>query len=294
MQALLLGVKQVMFSLVQSSLQLCQFLLKYFALLSHQHYFRTFIPAFKTGFTQVVFCFCFAASLSSMILSNHIILQFTQPFFFFILMNPFTAPTTSFHSLLSPFSSSFLSTPSLFQPVKFPCCKAHIYMPANSVSDGPVTILLSRPCILIEILSRAHVKGEKGRNDFKFGAFIGRFLSDCMASIAVTGLKFFRFFSPFSFKVGFTVTPVFFWVFSLTQQHHLFVSMRQFSFEEEKKTESAPLPDLFPSAAAGTPLSASLPLVWPSSSARWRLWSVLCSSLLPAPAMQTMSMSQSL
>ena len=100
-------------------------------------------------------------------------------------------------------------------------------------------------------------------------------------------------FFPFSFKVGFTVTQVFCWVFSLTQQHHLFVSMRQFSFEEEKKTESAPLPDLFPSAAAGTPLSASLPLAWPSSSARWHLWSGLCSSLLPAPAMQTMSVSQS-
>ena len=45
--------------------------------------------------------------------------------------------------------------------------------------------------ILIEILSCAHVKGEKGLNDFKFGAFIGRFLSDGMASMAVTGLKFY-------------------------------------------------------------------------------------------------------
>ena len=47
---------------------------------------------------------------------------------------------------------------------------------------------------LIEILSRAHVKGGGGGgglNDLKFGAFIGRFLSDGMASIAVTGLKFY-------------------------------------------------------------------------------------------------------
>ena len=33
-------------------------------------------------------------------------------------------------------------------------------MPANSVFDGPVTNLLSVLCILIEVLSRAHEKGE--------------------------------------------------------------------------------------------------------------------------------------
>ena len=124
---------------------------------------------------------------------NHIISQFTQPFFFFILMDPFTAPTTSFHSLLSPFSSSFLWTPSLPQPVKFPCCKAHIHMPANSISDGPVTILLSRPCGFFNRnpFTCSCEGGGGGLNDFKFGAFIGRFLSDGMASIAVTGLKFY-------------------------------------------------------------------------------------------------------
>ena len=36
------------------------------------------------------------------------------------------------------------------------------YMPANSVFDGPVTNLLSVLCILIEVLSRAHEKGEVG------------------------------------------------------------------------------------------------------------------------------------
>ena len=70
-----------------------------------------------------------------MILSNHIISQFTQPFFFFILTNPFTAPTTSFHSLLSPFSSSFLRTPSLPQPHHFTVYSAlfllHSYEPLH-------------------------------------------------------------------------------------------------------------------------------------------------------------------
>ena len=38
------------------------------------------------------------------------------------------------------------------------------------------------------ILSRAHVKGKKGLNDFKFGPFIGHFQSDDTASMAVKGL----------------------------------------------------------------------------------------------------------
>ena len=43
--------------------------------------------------------------------------------------------------------------------------------------------------ILIEILSRDYVKGGKGRNDFKFGTFVGRFSSDGAANLAVKGLK---------------------------------------------------------------------------------------------------------
>ena len=34
-------------------------------------------------------------------------------------------------------------------------------MPADSIFDGPVTNLLSTLCILIQILSPAHAKGEK-------------------------------------------------------------------------------------------------------------------------------------
>ena len=62
-------------------------------------------------------------------------------------------------------------------------------MPADNVFDGPVTSLLSTLCILIEILSPAHAKGEKSLNDFKFGTFAGRFPSDGAASMAVKGLK---------------------------------------------------------------------------------------------------------
>ena len=64
----------------------------------------------------------------------------------------------------------------------------HLYTSANSISDGPMTNLLSTLCILAEVLSRAHAKGGKGLNDFKFGTFIGRFQSDCKASMAVKGL----------------------------------------------------------------------------------------------------------
>ena len=61
-------------------------------------------------------------------------------------------------------------------------------MPANSIFDCPVTTLLSILCSLREVLSRAHVKGGIGLNNFKFGTFIGRFQSDDMASMAVKGL----------------------------------------------------------------------------------------------------------
>ena len=32
----------------------------------------------------------------------------------------------------------------------------HTYTPANSISDGPITNLLSILCILVEVFSRAH------------------------------------------------------------------------------------------------------------------------------------------
>ena len=60
-----------------------------------------------------------------------------------------------------------------------------MYMPANSIFDGPITNLLSVLCILVEILSCAHVKRGKSCNDFKFGTSIGSFLSDGAASVAV-------------------------------------------------------------------------------------------------------------
>ena len=41
---------------------------------------------------------------------------------------------------------------------------------------------------MIEVLSPAHAKGDKGLSNFKFGAFIGRFLSDNATSMAVKGL----------------------------------------------------------------------------------------------------------
>ena len=55
--------------------------------------------------------------------------------------------------------------------------------------DGRVTNLLSIQRILIEIFSRAHAKGKKDLNGFKFGTFAGRFPSDDGASMAVKGLN---------------------------------------------------------------------------------------------------------
>ena len=62
---------------------------------------------------------------------------------------------------------------------------------AKSTFDGPITDLLSILCILIEVLSHPHAKG-KSLNDFKFGAFTGRFLSNGAASMAVKVLMFQR------------------------------------------------------------------------------------------------------
>ena len=64
------------------------------------------------------------------------------------------------------------------------------YTPADSMSDGPVTNLLSVLWILTEVLSRAHAQGTGrggGRgeplNNLKFGSFIGRFSNDDAASV---------------------------------------------------------------------------------------------------------------
>ena len=66
----------------------------------------------------------------------------------------------------------------------------HTYTPVNSIVDGSVTTLLSLLCILTEVLSRAHAKGQtKSPNDFRFGTPTGRFPSDGAASMAVKGLK---------------------------------------------------------------------------------------------------------
>ena len=65
----------------------------------------------------------------------------------------------------------------------------HTYTPENSIFDGPVTYLLSILCILVEFLSRAHAKEEKGLNDLKFGTVIGRFASGTLATMAVKGLR---------------------------------------------------------------------------------------------------------
>ena len=44
-------------------------------------------------------------------------------------------------------------------------------------------------CILTEILSGAHPKGQKSYNDFRFCTSISRFASDGAASMAEKGLK---------------------------------------------------------------------------------------------------------
>ena len=86
-------------------------------------------------------------------------------------------------------SPSLSLTPSLPLPVKFLGRKVHTYTPANSIFDSPITNLLSVLRILIETLSRVHAKGGKGLNDFRSGAFTGRFQSDSAESTAVKGLS---------------------------------------------------------------------------------------------------------
>ena len=66
----------------------------------------------------------------------------------------------------------------MLQPVISPGYKVHTYASSNSIFDGLVINLLSILCILIEILSRVHAKGQKRRNDFRCGTPVGRFPSD--------------------------------------------------------------------------------------------------------------------
>ena len=64
----------------------------------------------------------------------------------------------------------------------------HIYVPANGIFDGPITNPLLALCILIEILSRTHTKGEKAVIVPNLALF-GRFPSDGAACMAVKGLR---------------------------------------------------------------------------------------------------------
>ena len=69
----------------------------------------------------------------------------------------------------------------------------HTYTPVNSISDGPVTTLLSVLCVLYcEVPSRVHAKTEKSLNDFKFGTSVGRFSSDGAGKHGSEGVKFVR------------------------------------------------------------------------------------------------------
>ena len=66
----------------------------------------------------------------------------------------------------------------------------HRNRPANSLFDGPVTTLISVPCILVDVLSRAHTKkGGGSLNDLKSAISVGRFSRDGAASTAVKGLN---------------------------------------------------------------------------------------------------------
>ena len=51
-------------------------------------------------------------------------------------------------------------------------------MPTNGIFDGPVTSLLSKLCILIEVLSCAHAKGEKALMTSNLALLLVFFQSD--------------------------------------------------------------------------------------------------------------------
>ena len=64
----------------------------------------------------------------------------------------------------------------------------HTYTPANSIFDGPITNLLSVLSILIDVLSRAHAKGEKALMISNLALLLVIFRVAGEASMAVNGL----------------------------------------------------------------------------------------------------------
>ena len=93
--------------------------------------------------------------------------------------------------------SSWILTPSLPQPHNIPGLKSvHLHLCKQYICWSSKNIL-SVLCILIEVLSHAHLKRGGGGGgggafqvfkDFKSDTFTGDFPSDSMASMAVKGL----------------------------------------------------------------------------------------------------------
>ena len=93
------------------------------------------------------------------------------------------------------FTTSAYAIP--FKPLTVPARKfsglkrAHIHA-ANSILDGPVTILLSVLCILVKSFHVLRRRGGKAfMISFKFGTSIGCFSIDGAVSTAMKGLKLF-------------------------------------------------------------------------------------------------------
>ena len=66
------------------------------------------------------------------------------------------------------------------------------YTPPNSIFDGPITNVLSILCVLIELLSRAHMMGTKKKKNSLNGfnlALYCRLPSEGAASMTVNGLN---------------------------------------------------------------------------------------------------------
>ena len=65
------------------------------------------------------------------------------------------------------------------QGLLFSACSVWVVVQISGLksvqTDGLITNLLSVLCVLTEILSCAHAKGEWSLSDFKFGTFIGHF-----------------------------------------------------------------------------------------------------------------------
>ena len=76
-------------------------------------------------------------------------------------------------NVVNPFTDSACKISRLKSAHIHPCKQYQLF-------DGPIKNLLSILRVLIEILSRALAKGNKGLHDFKFETFIGRFKSDLL------------------------------------------------------------------------------------------------------------------